>query len=131
MSIPPPQPVFGVSLNDLFMRDQVAVPTVVTQCILAIDTFGLDVEGIYRGPCLTHETLASLRHNAPGTIVHIDLLRTYFDNCGASRQRDFRNPAHFFHDVESVAALLKLFFCELPEPLVPEPRTRTFSPPPA
>jgi hypothetical protein len=31
---------------------------------------------------------------------------------------DFRNPENFFHDVNSVAGLLKQFFRELPDPLL-------------
>lgn len=31
---------------------------------------------------------------------------------------DFRNPESFFHDVNSVAGLLKQFFRELPDPLL-------------
>lgn len=31
---------------------------------------------------------------------------------------DFRNPEAFFHDVNSVAGLLKQFFRELPDPLL-------------
>ena len=30
---------------------------------------------------------------------------------------DFRNPENFFHDVNSVAGLLKQFFRDLPDPL--------------
>lgn len=44
----PRTPVFGVSLEELFARDQTAVPMVVSQCIMAVDHFGLEVEGIYR-----------------------------------------------------------------------------------
>ena len=45
---PPENPVFGVSLEELFARDGSAVPMVVYQCLQAVDLFGLDVEGIYR-----------------------------------------------------------------------------------
>ena len=31
---------------------------------------------------------------------------------------DFRNPEAFFHDVNSVAGLLKQFFREMPDPLL-------------
>ena len=31
---------------------------------------------------------------------------------------DFRNPENFFHDILSVAELLKQFFRELPDPLM-------------
>lgn len=35
-----------------------------------------------------------------------------------SRHLDFRNPENFFHDVNSVAGLLKQFFRDLPDPLL-------------
>lgn len=99
-SLPALRPVFGVSLDDLFARDQTAVPMLVIQCILAVDTFGLDVEGIYR---------------LSGTASHIQTLKSQFDHNAATI--DFRNPANFFHDVNSVATLLKQFFRDLPDPL--------------
>lgn len=74
---------------------------VVYQCIQAVDLFGLEVEGIYR---------------LSGTASHITKLKAMFDN-DASRL-DFRNPESFFHDVNSVAGLLKQFFRELPDPLL-------------
>ena len=70
------------------------------QCILAVDTFGLDVEGIYR---------------LSGTASHINTLKSQFDHNAS--QIDFRNPAAFMHDVNSVATLLKQFFRDLPDPL--------------
>lgn len=42
-----------------------------------------------------------------GELIHID-----------SSQVDFRNPESFFHDVNSVAGLLKQFFRDLPDPLL-------------
>ena len=99
-SLPPLRPVFGISLEELFQRDQNAVPIVVMQCTLAVDTFGLDVEGIYR---------------QSGNASHINSLKSQFDHNAA--QVDFRNPANFFHDVNSVATLLKQFFRDLPDPL--------------
>lgn len=35
-----------------------------------------------------------------------------------SPQLDFRDPNNFFHDVNSVAGLLKQFFRDLPDPLL-------------
>lgn len=35
-----------------------------------------------------------------------------------SPQLDFRNPENFFHDVNSVAGLLKQFFRDLPDSLL-------------
>ena len=43
-----------------------------------------------------------------------DWLTTFSD----STRVDFRNPESFYHDVNSVAGLLKLFFRELPDPLL-------------
>jgi hypothetical protein len=96
----PARPVFGVSLEELFARDQSAVPMVVYQCMQAVDLFGLDVEGIYR---------------LSGTASHVNALRDAFNNNAPNL--DFRNPANFHHDVNSVATLLKQFFRDLPEPL--------------
>ncbi|KAK2758064.1 hypothetical protein FQN54_004471 [Arachnomyces sp. PD_36] len=98
--LPPLNPVFGVSLDDLFRRDGTAVPMVVYQCLQAIELFGLDVEGIYR---------------ISGNATHISYLKSLFDN--DSTQVDFTNPESFYHDVNSVAGLLKQFFRDLPDPL--------------
>jgi Rho GTPase-activating protein RGD1 len=57
--------VFGLSLDELFERDNSAVPMVVYQCIQAVDLFGLEVEGIYR---------------LSGTASHITKIKAMFDN---------------------------------------------------
>ena len=101
-NLPPPvRPVFGVDLEELFQRDASAVPMVVYQCMQAVDLFGLDVEGIYR---------------LSGTAAHVQQVKALFDH-DASRV-DFRNPAAFHHDVNSVAGLLKQFLRDLPDPLI-------------
>ena len=64
-SSPPVNPVFGVSLDELFRRDGSPVPLVVYQCIQAVDLYGLEVEGIYR---------------IPGTSSHIQAMKTLFDS---------------------------------------------------
>ncbi|KAL1962442.1 hypothetical protein VTN77DRAFT_9713 [Rasamsonia byssochlamydoides] len=99
-NLPPLNPVFGVSLEDLYRRDGSAVPMIVYQCIQAVELFGLDVEGIYR---------------LSGSANHIQHMKALFDN--DSSQVDFTNPENFYHDVNSVAGLLKQFFRELPDPL--------------
>ncbi|KAK0632229.1 hypothetical protein B0T14DRAFT_559943 [Immersiella caudata] len=99
----PSRPVFGVSLSRLYERDSLAVPQVVYQCIQAVDLFGLGVEGIYR---------------LSGSVPHVNKLKTLFDTDSGSSNLDFRNPENFFHDVNSVAGLLKQFFRDLPDPLL-------------
>ena len=64
-SQPPVNPVFGVTLEDLFRRDGSPVPMVVYQCIQAVDLYGLEVEGIYR---------------IPGTSSHIQQMKALFDS---------------------------------------------------
>lgn len=76
---------------------------VVHQCIQAVDLFGLGVEGIYR---------------LSGSVPHVNKLKTLFDTDSGSSNLDFRNPENFFHDVNSVAGLLKQFFRDLPDPLL-------------
>ncbi|PMD54312.1 RhoGAP-domain-containing protein [Hyaloscypha bicolor E] len=98
-NLPPLKPVFGLSLEQLFERDGSAVPMVVYQCIQAVDLFGLEVEGIYR---------------LSGTQSHVNKIKAMFDN----GRVDFRDPANFIHDVNSVAGLLKQFFRDLPDPLL-------------
>ncbi|KUI57647.1 RHO GTPase-activating protein RGD1 [Cytospora mali] len=97
------RPVFGVSLARLYERDGLAVPMVVYQCIQAVDLFGLTVEGIYR---------------LSGSLPSVNKLKSMFDTDTESPQLDFRNPENFFHDVNSVAGLLKQFFRDLPDPLL-------------
>ncbi|RAH58164.1 Rho GTPase activator [Aspergillus piperis CBS 112811] len=99
-NLPPLKPVFGVSLDDLYTRDGTAVPMIVYQCFQAIELFGLDMEGIYR---------------LSGSATHISHMKALFDN--DSSQVDFTNPENFYHDVNSVAGLLKQFFRDLPDPL--------------
>ncbi|KAL8953967.1 MAG: hypothetical protein Q9222_000177 [Ikaeria aurantiellina] len=106
---PPLRPVFGVSLDDLLARDGSAIPLVVYQCLQAVDLFGLDVEGIYR---------------LSGSAMHLTKLRALFDNDAS--QIDFRNPENFFHDVNSVAGLLKQFFRDLPDPLLTHEHFQAF-----
>ena len=116
-NLPPLKPVFGLSLDELFERDGSAVPMVVYQCIQAVDFFGLEVEGIYR---------------LSGTSSHVKRIKAMFDNgefgvrnlpnrrlmCSDASKVDFRDPANFFHDVNSVTSLLKQFFRDLPDPLL-------------
>ena len=116
--LPPLNPLFGVSLEDLFRRDHSAVPLVVYQCIHAIDSFGLDVEGIYRtsGSSPNIQQMKQMFDN--GKPVHACLIPRKLTTLPDPTAPDFRNPESFFHDVSSVTGLLKLFFRSLPDPLL-------------
>ncbi|KAL9108732.1 MAG: hypothetical protein Q9227_006528 [Pyrenula ochraceoflavens] len=116
--LPPLNPVFGVSLEELFRRDQSAVPMIVYQCIQAVDSFGLDVEGIYRtsGSSPNIQQMKQMFDN--GQFSRPEMLYICVNNLADPQAPDFRNPASFFHDVNSVTGLLKLFFRSLPDPLL-------------
>ncbi|KAI2637712.1 RhoGAP-domain-containing protein [Hypomontagnella submonticulosa] len=96
-------PVFGVSLERLYENSKGPVPMVVYQCIQAVDLYGLAVEGIYR---------------LSGSTAHVNKLKHLFDTNEDAPILDFRNPENFFHDVNSVAGLLKQFLRDLPDPLL-------------
>ncbi|KAI5867596.1 RhoGAP-domain-containing protein [Durotheca rogersii] len=96
-------PVFGVSLDRLYENSKGPVPMVVYQCIQAVDLYGLTVEGIYR---------------LSGSTAHVNKLKHLFDTNEDAPILDFRNPENFFHDVNSVAGLLKQFLRDLPDPLL-------------
>ncbi|KAK5198706.1 Rho GTPase-activating protein [Exophiala xenobiotica] len=98
---PPVRPVFGVSLDELFQRDGSAVPSIVYECVQAVDLYGLDVEGVYR---------------TSGSAHHIMELRQQFDHDASAV--DFRSPANFHNDIASVTTLLKHFLRDLPDPLL-------------
>ncbi|KAF3930186.1 N-chimaerin [Dactylellina cionopaga] len=97
----PLKPVFGVPLETLLARDGNAVPIIVIQCMTAVELYGLGTEGIYR---------------QAGATSSIQKIKEIFDN-DPSRV-DFRNPDHFFHDVNSVASALKQFLRDLPDPVL-------------
>ncbi|RMZ85392.1 hypothetical protein DV737_g731, partial [Chaetothyriales sp. CBS 132003] len=97
----PLRPVFGVPLEELFRRDNSAVPHIVYRCVEAVDFHGLDTEGLYR-----------ISGSAP-TIME---LRQQFDHDAS--QVDFRNPAAYKNDIASVTTLLKHFLRDLPDPLL-------------
>ena len=120
-SLPPLKPVFGVSLEDLLIRDGSAIPPVVYQCIQAVDLYGLDVEGIYRlSGSATHVSKLKAQFDHGTLIFYILLSYVHGQKLSFpdSSQVDFRNPEAFYHDVNSVVGLLKQFFRDLPDPLM-------------
>jgi Rho GTPase-activating protein RGD1 len=70
------KPVFGISLEKLYDRDQLAVPMVVYQCIQAVDMYGLGVEGIYR---------------LSGSVPHVNSLKSMFETGKLHLSRQLRN----------------------------------------
>ncbi|XP_013859611.1 rho GTPase-activating protein 9 [Austrofundulus limnaeus] len=109
--------VFGCRLEMLCERERSTVPRFVRLCTEAVEKRGLDTDGIYR---------------VSGNLAVIQKLRFLVDHERAlTTDGRFMFPAEFvqeeklnldeseWEDVHVVTGALKLFFRELPEPLVP------------
>ncbi|KAK8844139.1 hypothetical protein IAR55_006933 [Kwoniella newhampshirensis] len=91
---------FGVDLGEQLQRDGAEVPKVVEKCARAIEAYGLESVGIYR---------------LSGTTSRVQALKTALD-------RDIDNidvmSDEWSADINVVSGALKLWFRELPEPLL-------------
>ncbi|KAG0026128.1 hypothetical protein BGZ82_009628 [Podila clonocystis] len=98
-----PESVFGTHLADYVRRYRNPIPLVIVKCADAIDRSGLRREGIYR---------VSGRH------AQIMNLKKLFEL--NEETVDLTDPT-YSEDVASIAAVLKIYLRELPEPLFPFP----------
>ncbi|KAI9336213.1 hypothetical protein DFJ73DRAFT_850721 [Zopfochytrium polystomum] len=94
-----PKPVFGVDLAVICERDDVQVPLIVTKCIEAVEKYGLRMAGLYR---------------VSGGHSQIQKLRAQFDK-GCERV----SLDEFADAIPVVTSVLKLYFRELPDTLLP------------
>ncbi|CDO95301.1 unnamed protein product [Kluyveromyces dobzhanskii CBS 2104] len=99
---------FGVPLEILLDYDQDLVPAIVRQCIYVVDKYGLDLEGIYRKSAnvLDVSRLKSEIDKDPSNIFMILPPKNYTDS-----------------DIYLVGSLLKTFFANLPDTLLPRDMT--------
>ncbi|KAG2467686.1 ABR protein, partial [Polypterus senegalus] len=91
--------VFGVLLGITAEREGVLVPNIVRYCVEEIDRRGLEEVGIYR---------------ISGIATEIQALRTAFNTNLQDAITRLKTV-----DVNAVSGTLKLYFRELPEPLIP------------
>ncbi|WRT69264.1 uncharacterized protein IL334_006248 [Kwoniella shivajii] len=91
---------FGVDLGEQLTRDGVEVPKVVEKCAQAIEAYGLDSMGIYRLSGTTSRVQA-LKNALDKDVENVDIMS---DEWSA--------------DINVVSGVLKLWFRELPEPLL-------------
>ncbi|KAF9355107.1 hypothetical protein BGX26_006982 [Mortierella sp. AD094] len=96
-----PESIFGTGLTEYVRKYHHAIPLVVIKCSEAIDRSGLRREGIYR---------VSGRH------AQIMKLKKQFEQ--NEEAVDLTDPA-YCDDSASIAAVLKIYLRELPEPLFP------------
>uniref|UniRef100_A0A3B1JZS6 Rho GTPase activating protein 9 n=1 Tax=Astyanax mexicanus TaxID=7994 RepID=A0A3B1JZS6_ASTMX len=109
--------VFGCSLEVLCEREKSTVPRFVRNCTETVEKKGLETDGIYRVSgnlaviqklrfAVNHERAVSTdgRYLFPEELVQVDRI-------------DLEDPQ--WEDIHVITGALKLFFRELPEPLVP------------
>ncbi|CAH6778581.1 rho GTPase-activating protein 9 [Phodopus roborovskii] len=109
--------VFGCRLESLCQRGGDTVPSFVRLCVETVDKKGLDVDGIYRvsGNLAVVQKLRFLvdRERA----VTSDGRYMFPEQHGQEGKLDLDSAE--WDDIHVVTGALKLFFRELPEPLVP------------
>ncbi|WVO15490.1 hypothetical protein L204_103148 [Cryptococcus depauperatus] len=91
---------FGVDLGEQLLRDETAVPKVVEKCAQAIEMYGLESTGVYRLSGTTSRVQA-LKAALDKDVDAVDIMS---DDWSA--------------DINVVCGVLKLWFRELPEPLL-------------
>ncbi|XP_026174895.1 active breakpoint cluster region-related protein isoform X2 [Mastacembelus armatus] len=93
------QPIFGVPIETVAHQEGVLVPHVVRCCAEEVERRGMDEVGIYR---------------ISGTSSEISVLKAAFNSNLREAVTRLRSA-----EVHAVSGVLKLYFRELPEPLVP------------
>ncbi|EUC55618.1 GTPase-activator protein for Rho-like GTPase family protein [Rhizoctonia solani AG-3 Rhs1AP] len=93
-------PSFGIPLAHLVVRDGTEQPRVLTKCAEAIEKHGLDSVGIYR---------------LSGTTSRVRELRSVLDKDIDNVDLD---SAEWTTDINNITSVLKMWFRELPEPLL-------------
>eukprot|EP00007_Cunea_sp_BSH-02190019_P000218 CAMPEP_0174249690 /NCGR_PEP_ID=MMETSP0417-20130205/43486_1 /TAXON_ID=242541 /ORGANISM="Mayorella sp, Strain BSH-02190019" /LENGTH=524 /DNA_ID=CAMNT_0015329559 /DNA_START=207 /DNA_END=1781 /DNA_ORIENTATION=- len=96
--------VFGTPLATLLAREQRQIPQVVEQCATRLREVALELQGLFR---------------VPGSNAEIRQLRQRID---AGEEFDASTVDH----LHTLGSLFKLYFRELPEPLVPHELYQTF-----
>lgn len=91
--------VFGCHISHLCERQNTSVPVFVSQCISAIEKRGLSFDGLYR---------------VCGNVSTVQKIRICID-----QEEKIHLGEAPFDDVHALTGSLKLYFRELPEPLIP------------
>ncbi|KAJ2395592.1 Rho GTPase-activating protein [Coemansia sp. RSA 2603] len=102
-----PKHIFGVPLDSQLERDHQKVPLILVKCAEAVETYGLQNEGIYRQSGQSSQ-VTKLRNE-------FDLDAEQVDLCTSSCVSDINN----------VASVLKMYLRELPGGLVPPAQRST------
>lgn len=101
------QPTFGVSIEEVIQYAGIDnVPLVVKRCIDVIESYGLDIEGIYRTSG-NKTTVQQLKESIDSNFANYLLIGNNID------------PNNVLDaDIYCTASLMKIYFASLPEPLL-------------
>ncbi|KAG0703978.1 Rho GTPase activation protein [Suillus ampliporus] len=94
------RPTFGVDLADQMARDNVELPAILEKCCAAIEKHGLQSQGIYRISGMARK-VASLKERLDKDMDSVNL-----------------DSEEWISDVNNVTSVLKMWFRELPDPLL-------------
>ncbi|SCW02545.1 LAFE_0F08790g1_1 [Lachancea fermentati] len=99
---------FGVPLESLLEYEQDMVPAIVRQCIYVVDKYGLDMEGIYR---------------KSANVLDVSNLKEEIDKDPSNISMILPSKNFTDSDIYLVGSLLKTFFANLPDSLMPSSMT--------
>lgn len=109
------QPTFGVSIEEVIKFAGVDnVPLVVRRCIDVIESYGIDLVGIYRTSSNVNQ-VQKLRESIDSNFTNYLLIGKDIDESNVIDS-----------DVFCIASLLKYYFANLPEPLVTSAASQSF-----
>ncbi|KAF9244101.1 Rho GTPase activation protein [Melanogaster broomeanus] len=94
------RPTFGVDLREQMLRDSVEIPPILEKCCAAIEKYGLYSQGIYRISGMARK-VNSLKERLDKDLESVDL-----------------DSDEWTSDINNVTSVLKLWFRELPDPLL-------------
>ncbi|KAG1732356.1 Rho GTPase activation protein [Suillus lakei] len=94
------RPTFGVDLAEQMARDNVELPAILEKCCAAIEKHGLQSQGIYRISGMARK-VASLKERLDKDMDSVNL-----------------ESEEWISDINNVTSVLKMWFRELPDPLL-------------